>query len=49
MSKQVVIGNTAIGGVNKIAIQSMSTERLCNVEKSVRAVLDLEKAVYEIT
>ena len=44
MTKKVKIGGVTIGGGEKIAIQSMSTERLCNIEKSVRAVLDLKKA-----
>ncbi len=48
MSKRVQIGNIFIGGGEKIAIQSMTVERLCNTEKSIKAVLDLEKAGCDI-
>ncbi|MBE7087723.1 MAG: flavodoxin-dependent (E)-4-hydroxy-3-methylbut-2-enyl-diphosphate synthase [Clostridiales bacterium] len=48
MSKVVRIGNLEIGGGNKIAIQSMSTKRLCNVKDSILAGVELERAGCEI-
>ncbi len=48
MSKQVKIGNLIIGGGNRIAIQSMSTERLVNVDKAVQSVLQMQDAGCEI-
>ena len=48
MSKKVKIGNIFIGGGEKIAIQSMTVERLNNINKSIDAVLKLEEAGCDI-
>ena len=48
MSKMVKIGNTIIGGGQKIAIQSMSTYKISNVDKAVEQALALEKAGCDI-
>lgn len=48
MSKLVTIGNVKIGGGEKIAVQSMTTCRLSDIEKSVSSVLALEKAGCDI-
>ncbi len=42
MSKKVKIGNTVIGGGEKIAIQSMSTKKISDVELAVEQALRLE-------
>ncbi len=48
MSKKVKIGNLIIGGGNRIAIQSMSTARLIEVERAVEEVKRLETAGCDI-
>ena len=48
MSKKVVIGDVVIGGGEKIAIQSMSTKRIADVENSIKECLELKKAGLDI-
>lgn len=48
MSKSVKIGNLIIGGKNPVAVQSMTTTRPSQVEKTVRQILELEKAGCDI-
>ena len=48
MSKKVKIGNVYIGGGEKIAIQSMSTLKISNVDKAVRQSLELQDAGCDI-
>lgn len=48
MSKRVKIGKVYIGGGSKIAIQSMSTFRLKDVDKSLNAIKELENAGCDI-
>ena len=48
MSKRVKIGNLYIGGGEKIAIQSMSTFRLKDVDKSINAINELKNAGCDI-
>ena len=48
MKKEIRIGNTLIGGANKIAIQSMTNTKTSNVEKTVLQINELEKAGCEI-
>jgi (E)-4-hydroxy-3-methylbut-2-enyl-diphosphate synthase len=48
MSRQVQIGNLKIGGGAKIAVQSMTTCRLCEEEKAISSVLELERAGCDI-
>ena len=48
MSKKVKIGNVYIGGGEKIAIQSMSTLKISNVDKAVRQALELQDAGCDI-
>lgn len=48
MSKQVRVGNIAIGGGNKIAIQSMSTNKISNEKQSIYEAIALEKAGCDI-
>ncbi len=47
-TKQVRIGNVLIGGGNPVAVQSMTTEKTSDVEKSVAQILRLEEAGCEI-
>ena len=48
MSKKVRIGNTVIGGGEKIAIQSMSTFKISNVDRAIEQALALENAGCDI-
>ena len=48
MSKIVKIGNIKIGGGEKIAVQSMTTCRLADVDKSISAVKALEEVGCDI-
>lgn len=48
MSKKIVIGDIAIGGGEKIAIQSMSTKRIADVENSIKECLELKDAGLDI-
>ncbi|MBE7090186.1 MAG: flavodoxin-dependent (E)-4-hydroxy-3-methylbut-2-enyl-diphosphate synthase [Clostridiales bacterium] len=48
MSKRVVIGNTAIGGGEKIAIQSMSTYMIKDYDNAKRQIESLENAGCDI-
>lgn len=48
MSKKVKIGNVTIGGGEKIAIQSMATCRLKDVNASIKAVKEVEEAGCDI-
>lgn len=48
MSKKVKIGNTVIGGGEKIAIQSMSTFKISNVDRAIEQALALENAGCDI-
>ena len=48
MSKKIVIGDIAIGGGEKIAIQSMSTKRIADVENSIKECLELKNAGLDI-
>ena len=44
----VKIGNTVIGGGNRIAIQSMTTTVPSDTEKTINQIKDLEKAGCDI-
>jgi len=48
MSKKVYIGNTIIGGNERIKIQSMSTHRISNVEMAVEECLRLKEEGLDI-
>ena len=48
MAKEVKIGNTAIGGENPVAIQSMISVPSTDIEGSVLQAVELEKAGCEI-
>jgi len=48
MSKKVKIGNIVIGGGEKIAIQSMSTFKISNVDRAIEQALALENAGCDI-
>ncbi len=48
MSKRIKIKNTYIGGGEKVAIQSMSTLKLCDTDRAIEQVLQLEKAGCDI-
>lgn len=43
-----MVGNVAIGGQNKVVIQSMCNTKTKNVEATVKQILELEKAGCEI-
>ena len=47
-TKQIKIGNTAIGGGNRIAVQSMCTVKTSDVQSTVNQIIGLEKAGCEI-
>ena len=47
MSKKILIGNVAIGGGEKIAVQSMATFKTCT-DDAVRQAVELENAGCEI-
>ena len=48
MSKKIVIGDIAIGGGEKIAIQSMSTKRIADAQNSIKECLELKNAGLDI-
>ena len=48
MSKKVYIGNTVIGGGERIKIQSMSTHKISNVEKVIEECLRLKEEGLDI-
>lgn len=48
MSKKVEIGNLIIGGGEKIAVQSMSTFKACDLKNSVAQALEVERAGCDI-
>ncbi len=48
MSKQVKIGNLFIGGGNKIAIQSMSTDKISDTVRAIELATSLQKAGCDI-
>lgn len=48
MSKKVIIGNTVIGGGERIKIQSMSTHRVCDIDKVYQELLRLKDQGLDI-
>lgn len=47
-TRKVMVGNVQIGGQNKVVIQSMCNTKTKDVEKTVKQILELEKAGCEI-
>ena len=47
-TKKITVGNVTLGGGEKIRIQSMTTTKTADVEKTVAQILALEKAGCEI-
>ncbi len=47
-TRQVKVGNVAIGGQNKVVIQSMCNTKTKDVKSTVKQILELEKAGCEI-
>ena len=47
-TKQIKIGNTAIGGGSRVAVQSMCTVKTSDVQSTVNQIIGLEKAGCEI-
>lgn len=47
-TRKVIVGNVQIGGENKVSIQSMCNTKTKDVEKTVKQILELEKAGCEI-
>lgn len=47
-TKKITVGNIGVGGGEKIRIQSMTTTKTADVEKTVAQILALEKAGCEI-
>ena len=47
-TRKVLVGNVAIGGQNKVVIQSMCNTKTKDVESTVKQILELEKAGCEI-
>ena len=48
MTKEILIKNVKIGGGNKIAVQSMTNTKTHDIDKTVKQILDLEKAGCDI-
>lgn len=48
MTKEVKIGNVAIGGGNRIAVQSMTNTKTTDIDNTVKQILELEKAGCDI-
>ena len=47
-TRQVRVGNVAIGGQNKVVIQSMCNTKTKEVKSTIKQILELEKAGCEI-
>lgn len=47
-TRKVLVGNVAIGGQNKVVIQSMCNTKTKDIESTVKQILELEKAGCEI-
>lgn len=47
-TRKIMVGNVAIGGQNKVIIQSMCNTKTKDVEATVKQILELEKAGCEI-
>ena len=47
-TRQVKVGNVAIGGQNKVVIQSMCNTKTKDVKSTVKQILELEKVGCEI-
>lgn len=47
-TRKIMVGNVAIGGQNKVVIQSMCNTKTKDVEATVKQILELEKAGCEI-
>lgn len=47
-TRKIMVGNVAIGGQNKVVIQSMCNTKTKNIEATVKQILELEKAGCEI-
>ena len=47
-SKKIFVGGVGLGGGERVKIQSMTTTKTADVEKTVAQILDLEKAGCEI-
>ena len=48
MTKQIKVGNTFIGGQNKVVIQSMCNTKTKNIEDTVKQINELEQLGCEI-
>jgi len=44
LSKQIFVGNVAIGGDSPISVQSMTNTDTCDVDSTVNQILSLENA-----
>lgn len=47
-TRKIMVGNVQIGGQNRVVIQSMCNTKTKDVEKTVKQILELEKAGCEI-
>ncbi len=47
-TRQIKVGNVVIGGQNKVVIQSMTNTKTCDVDATVKQILELEKVGCEI-
>lgn len=47
-TRKIMVGNVAIGGQNKVVIQSMCNTKTKDIEATVKQILELEKAGCEI-
>lgn len=47
-TRKIMVGNVAIGGQNKVVIQSMCNTKTKDVEATVNQIIELEKAGCEI-
>ena len=47
-TRKIMVGDTAIGGQNKVVIQSMCNTKTKDITSTINQILDLEKAGCEI-
>ncbi len=47
-TRKIMVGNVQIGGQNKVVIQSMCNTKTKDIEKTVKQILELEKAGCEV-
>ena len=49
VSRQIFVGDVAIGGMRPISVQSMTNTDTCDVNSTVSQILSLEKAGADLS